>query len=231
MNKKLDHSNQPLKFAILAADTALFTIKDKSLFVRLNRIDRPPYYVNIKGLPGGLLAVDETATEAALRHLKTKTDITTASLYVEQLYTFSAVDRDPRGRVVAVAYLALVAWESLSLEEQEGNGESMWIPVSDAPKLAYDHNEVLDMAVVRLRSRIAYTSLIAKLLPHEFTLTELEEAYECILGKDIDKRNFRKKIEKLDLLAPLSRFRAGGRSRPARLYKFKSKEVKEIAIL
>ena len=231
MSKNIDHPNPPLKFAILAADTVLFVIKDNMLFVRLNRIDRAPYFVNIKGLPGGLLGVDETAPLAALRHLKTKTDISTASLYVEQLYTFSAVDRDPRGRVVAVAYLALVPWESLSPGEQEGNEESVWIPVSDVPKLAYDHNEVLDMAITRLRSRITYTSLIAKLLPREFTLTELEEAYECILGKDIDKRNFRKKIEKLDLLLPLSRFRAGTRSRPARLYKFRSKEVKEIEIL
>ncbi len=231
MSKKIYNANPPLKFAILAADTVLFTIKDRVLFVRLNRIDRPPYYINIKGLPGGLLGVDETAPMAALRHLKTKTGITSNALYVEQLYTFSAVDRDPRGRVVAVAYLALVPWDLLSTDEQEGNDESVWIPVADVTKLAYDHNEVLSMALTRLRSRIAYTSLIAKLLPHEFTLTELEEAYECILGKDIDKRNFRKKIEKLDLLAPLTRFRAGTRSRPARLYKFRSKEVKEIAIL
>ena len=231
MNKRSTTANQAIKFAILAADTVLFSIKDRMLMVRLNRIDRPPYYVNIKGLPGGLLGADETAPEAALRHLKEKTGIQTSALYAEQLYTFSAVDRDPRGRVVAVAYLALTPWESLSVSEQGGDSESVWIPVADVQKLAYDHNEVLEVAVARLRSRIAYTTLIAKLLPHEFTLTELEEAYECILGKDIDKRNFRKKIEKLDLLAPLTRFREGTRFRPARLYKFRSKEVKEIEIL
>ena len=223
--------NTPIKFAILAADTVLFAIKDRMLMVRLNRIDRPPYFVNIKGLPGGLLGAHETATEAALRHLKEKTGIQARALYAEQLYTFSGVDRDPRGRVVAVTYLALVPWESLSEAEQEGNDESAWIRVADVAKLAYDHNEVLDVALARLRSRVAYTTLIAKLLPQEFTLTELEEAYECILGKDIDKRNFRKKIEKLDLLAPLERFREGTRFRPARLYKFRSKEVNEIEIL
>ncbi len=226
-----DPRSEPhLHFAVLAADTALFTMREGTLYIRLMDVDRPPYFINIKGLPGGLLDPDETAEHAALRHLEAKAGIAKKKIYAEQLYTFSRVDRDPRGRVVAVAYLALVPWESLGKDEQEGEGVS-WVALPDAKKLAYDHDEVLQAALARLRSRITYTTVIQMLMPPEFTLTELEQAYECILGKDIDKRNFRKKIEKLELLAPLERFREGVRFRPARLYRFKSKEVREIAII
>ncbi len=106
------------------------------------------------------------------------------------------------GRVVAVAYLALVPWETLSPEEQADTKESYWRPASKAPKLAYDHDEILEAALKRLRSRIRYTTLIQKLMPKEFTLTELERAYESILGTDLDKRNFRKKISSSGCLLP-----------------------------
>ena len=229
--KENDSTHPELHFAVLAADTTLFTLRDGTLYVRLMNIDRPPYFVDIKGLPGGLLAPSETAEHAALRHVEDKAGIEKEKVYAEQLYTFSHVDRDPRGRVVAVAYLALIPWESLHAKEQQNTALVEWIPLSSVPKLAYDHSAVVKMALARLRSRITYTTLIQKLLPAEFTLTELEEAYEHILGKEIDKRNFRKKIEKLELLTPLERFREGGRFRPARLHCFKSKEVREVSIL
>ncbi len=223
-------SEKHLHFAVLAADTVLFTLHENKLMVRLMRVHRPPYFNNMLGLPGGLLDPKETAEEAALRHLEAKAGIAKEKVYAEQLYTFSRLDRDPRGRVVAVAYLALIPWEALTIEEREGEN-AKWTTLASARNLAYDHDEILAEALARLRSRITYTTLIQKLMPSEFTLTELEEAYESILGEGIDKRNFRKKIDKLELLTELPYKREGGKHRPARLYKFKSKKVLEIEVL
>ncbi|MBP6860140.1 MAG: NUDIX domain-containing protein [Candidatus Pacebacteria bacterium] len=220
-----------LRFAIVAVDTALFTIRDGALFVRLIKVERPPHFPNTRGLPGGLLAPKETAEESAIRHLMEKAGVDARKVYHEQLYTFSEVDRDPRGRVVAVAYLALVPWDSLSSEEQmDANGAS-WVPVARLKGLAYDHDEILRTAIARLASRATYTTLVGKLMPVEFTLTELEKAYEAILGTSLDKRNFRKKILKIGVLKALGKKRAGGRFRPAELYRFAKKNVEEIEVL
>src|SRR5438128_2516490 len=129
-----------LRFAVLAADAAVFTIKDNQLLVRLIPVDRPPHFVNSKGLPGGLLHPDETAQEAAERQIKDKAHLDPKKVYVDQLATFSKIDRDPRGRVVAVAYLGMVAWEKLSDIEQSNTNESWWLPVKKAKYLAYDHD-------------------------------------------------------------------------------------------
>ena len=227
----MSDSNPHLRFAVLAADTALFTIKDGALHVRLITVDRPPHFKSVPGLPGGLLHPHETADDAAVRHLEEKTGIDAKKLYIEQLYTFSHVDRDPRGRVVAVAYLALVPWEKLSTNEQTDSAEARWVPVKSAKKLAYDHDEILAMALHRLRSRVHYTTLINKLMPHEFTLTDLEKAYECLISSNIDKRNFRKKILKLKILKELPNKKSSGRFRPAQLYAFASSKVTEIEVL
>lgn len=244
-----------LRFAVLASDTALFTIKDGVLHVRLINVDRPPHFKNVPGLPGGLLLPHETAEQAAVRHLQEKTGIDAKKIYSEQLYTFSHVDRDPRGRVVAVAYLALVPWEKLNEKEQDDAKGAKWVPVNpvrnraragapegpvgraisngvkSAKNLAYDHDEILALALQRLRSRVHYTTLINKLMPHEFTLTDLEKAYECLIGTDLDKRNFRKKILKLKILKKMPHKKSGGRFRPAQLYTFASPKVSEIEVL
>lgn len=220
-----------IKFAVLASDTAVFTVKDGALFVRLVDVNRPPHFKNVYGLPGGLLTPKETAEEAALRHVEEKAHIRANKLHVEQLYTFSAIDRDPRGRVVAVAYLALVPWDNLSIAEQTDTADVRWAPAYTTSKLAYDHNEILDVAINRLRSRSTYTTLISKLMPKEFTLSELEKTYESILKTRFDKRNFRKKILKLKILKELPYKRTGGAFRPAALYSFMSSKVKEIEIL
>lgn len=224
-------TDDQLRFAVLAADTALFTVRDNSLLVRLISIDRPPYFSNTRGLPGGLVRPDETADDAALRHLRDKTGIRSKELYIEQLYTFSATDRDPRGRVVAVTYLALIPWSALSEDERVDTDQSCWVPVQKVGPLAYDHTEVLATAITRLRSRITYTTLISKLMSREFTLTELEQMYGTIMKVRIDKRNFRKKILKLGILTELPKKRSGGRSRPAQIYRFSSTAIKEINIL
>jgi 8-oxo-dGTP diphosphatase len=220
-----------IRFAVLAADTALFTIRDRTLLVRTIRVERPPHFPDNPGLPGGLIAPEETAQEAAKRHVGVKAGIVAAKCHFEQLYTFSEVDRDPRGRVVAVAYLALVPWEKLSERERGSEAGGAWVAAGELHQLAYDHDEILEVALARLRSRLRYTTLISKLMPHEFTLTELEQAYETILGKDLDKRNFRKKILKVKVLEELAKKRVGGPFRPAQLYRFVSSGVRDIEVL
>lgn len=220
-----------LRFAVLAVDAAIFTINDGELLVRLIPVERPPHFVNAKGLPGGLVHPNETAEDAALRQVEDKAHIDSKHIYIEQLATFSEVKRDPRGRVVAVAYLALAPWEKLSPEERAGDSESWWAPATKPGKLAYDHTAMLAVALKRLCSRVGYTTVVKKLMPKEFTLTELEKAYEAILGKNLDKRNFRKKILKLNILTELPNKRTGGKFRPAQLYTFTTSSVDEIEVL
>lgn len=224
-------SPQELHFAILATDVALFTIRGGELLVRLGAVDRPPHFPNTKGLPGGLIKPRETAEQSVARIVHDKAGIDPAKIHIEQLYTFSALDRDPRGRVVAVAYLALVPWDSLSPLEQGDTVEAWWSPLSRATKMAYDHDLVLPMAHQRLAARISYTTLIQKILPREFTLSELERAYVSILGTTLDKRNFRKKIAKLNILKTVPRKKSGGAFRPAQLYCFRVTRVEDIGVL
>lgn len=226
-----DGHSQSLKFAVLATDTAILSIHDGELLVRTIRVQRPPFFPDNRGLPGGLIHPKESAEEAALREIREKALLDPAKMHIEQLATFSDVDRDPRGRVVAVGYLALVPWDHLSPEEQGESHDAKWVPINRAKKLAYDHDAILALAVKRLRSRVTYTTLLGKLLPHEFTLSELENAYGNLLNARIDKRNFRKKILKLKILTPLNRTRRIGASRPAQLYRFASTRVDEIQIL
>jgi 8-oxo-dGTP diphosphatase len=218
------------KFAVLAADIALFTIHNGELLVRTVHVERPPHFPNHRALPGGVLNPSETAEEAVRRIITTKAEIT-STVYVEQLYTFSEVDRDPRGRVVAVAYLGFIPWNELSPTEQESSTAAAWTPFPQARNLAYDHDAMLRMAKERLASRVTYTTLIGKLMPREFTLTALEKAYATIIGKPLDKRNFRKKLLKLKLVKAVPGKKVRGNFRPAQLYRFTSPHVHVIEIL
>jgi 8-oxo-dGTP diphosphatase len=218
-------------FAVLATDVALFSIRDNKIVVRMMRVSRPPHFPDNWGLPGGLIQPTETSLEAAKRLLKERAHIAPKKIYLEQLYTFDAIERDPRGRVVAVAHLGLIPWDELSEEEKADTKNTTWIQVAKAKDLAYDHPEVLALAKKRLASRVEYTTLIAQLMPHDFTLSELENAYTSILGTKLDKRNFRKKILKLKILTKVPRKRRGGRARPAQLYRFTSSKVHEINVL
>jgi 8-oxo-dGTP diphosphatase len=221
----------PLRFAILATDIVLFTIFDGALYVRLMTVNRPPHFVHQPGLPGGLIRPDEIAEEAACRIIDEKGYINSKKVYLEQLFTFSNISRDPRGRVVAVGYIGLISEDKLTTKEKDSKGSTYWSPVHTAKHLAYDHDEILTTALKRLASRVHYTTLIGQLLPREFTLTELERAFESILGNDLDRRNFRKKILKLDIVKSTGKKRANGAFRPAELYRMTSKKVEEIEVL
>ena len=217
-------------FAVLATDVAIFTIKDKELMVRLICVDRVPQFKGMLGLPGCLISPAETAEETVERLIEEKGAVSAKKVYYEQLYTFSSLDRDPRGRVVSVGYIALVPWEELSQSEQS-DVRALWAPISKAKKLAYDHDQILSHAIKRLRSRITYTTISSQLVPKKFTLTRLEQVFETVLGKEIDKRNFRKKLIALDIVRKSPEKIRGVRHRPASLHYFSSSAIKEIDVL
>ena len=215
-----------LRFAVLAIDVALFAVLDRRLSVMLIPVDRPPHFLNMRGLPGGLIAPDETAEQAVARHLRDKAEV--SGVHVEQLATFSAVDRDPRGRVVSVAYLGLMpAEQAAALPLARGQ---RWVPVGQAGHLAYDHDEILAAAGERLRARLGYSTIARHLLPREFTLTELQQTYETVLGRPFDKRNFRKKLQDAGIVRGTGKMRGGQPSRPAELYRFSGTAVRLIEL-
>ncbi len=215
-----------LKFAIIATDTVLFSVERGDLKVLLMKVDRPPFYTQHWGVPGGLIHPKETADEAAERHIWKKAGA--KFTHIEQLYTFSALDRDPRGRVVSVAYLALTP--TTNITKREGS-KVHWFSVENLPKLAYDHKDIIRTATERLRSKLAYTNIAFGLLPEEFTLGELQRLYEVILDRRVDKRNFRKKLFQLKLVIGTKKKKRMGRSRPAELYRFGERKHKIVEIL
>lgn len=202
-----------LRIAIAAVDVALFTVRSNALYVFLIPVHRPPHYENMQGLPGGVIGVTETSEEAAARHLKEKAKID--EVHIEQLYTFSHPERDTRSRSISVAYIALVSSDHLL----EGSIDGAWFPVKKLPKLAYDHEEIIGVALERLKGKLIYTNIIANLLPKNFTLTELQDTYEVILGRKLDKRNFRKKMLSIGLIKETGKQKKTTH-RPAELYTF-----------
>jgi 8-oxo-dGTP diphosphatase len=216
-----------LKFAVLAVDAVCFSIIDGKLSVLLGKVVTNPFYKNKWAHIGGLIRPDETADLSIDRLLKDKAGI--KNIFKEQLYTFSDIKRDARGRVVSVAYLSLIPSEYA--HSGQGSVETKWIPVADIPSLAYDHNQITKVAVERLQSKIEYTNIAQHLLPEEFTLTQLQQVYEIILGSKLDKRNFRKKILGTGMLKDTKRTQKKGVMRPAALYTFASKKQKVVEIL
>jgi 8-oxo-dGTP diphosphatase len=230
MKVKAKKNKKPhdLKFAVIASDVCLFTVVSGELKVLLTPVNRPPYFSNMLGLPGGLVHPAETAEEAALRIAEKKGGIDLSDQYVEQLYTFSRLDRDPRGRVVAVAYLVLVPPHLARNNEELG---ARWVGIKHVPHLAYDHDEILRAARERLRTKLGYTNAAYSLLPSEFTMGELQGLYECVLGRTFDKRNFRKKIAGLGIVKSTGKKRTQGASRPAELFRFAKRSLQVVEIV
>ena len=217
-----------IKFAALAADAAALAFIDGVLHVRLVPTQGPAFKGN-RALPGAPLRPHETADETVARVLDEKAGIRGG--YIEQVYTFSRVNRDRRGRVVSVAYMALLSPdESRTVKAREVHGAT-WVPLSRVPQLAYDHNEILKTIVARLRAKIEYTDIIRHLLPREFTLTELQEACEAILKRAFDKRNFRKKLLAQGIVKQMGKSEHVGAHRPAALYTFTAPEKGPIDLM
>ena len=204
-----------LEFQV-TVDIVVLTIQDGSLQVLLVKRGIPPYQGEF-ALPGGFVHGDESLEQAAGRELAEETG--THNVFLEQLYSFGDPGRDPRGRVVTVAYYALVAQDRASLVAGTDAAAARWFPVGDLPKLAFDHGRIVETALNRLCNKLEYTTVGFELLPRKFTLSDLQQMHEAILGRRLDKRNFRRKIESLRLLKPLKEFQRTGR-KPARLYSF-----------
>ena len=168
-------------------------------------------------LPGGFVDMDEDLEAAALRELKEETGV--ENIFIEQLYTFGTPGRDPRGRVVSVAYFALVNLAEHKLGADTDAQDVRWYALDELPVLAFDHAVILETAINRLRGKVRYQPIGFELLPDSFTLTQLQTLYETILGKALNKRNFRTKILKMGILAEDKMLR-GVAHRPAQMYKF-----------
>jgi 8-oxo-dGTP diphosphatase len=183
--------------AALTVDCVVFGYDERELKVLLIQRGLDPF----KGrwaLPGGFVRVDETLEEAARRELREETGL--RNVFLEQLYSFGTVDRDPRERVVSVAYFDLVKLSDHRARAATDAAEAEWFPVSKVPKLAFDHAEILATALSRLKGKVRYQPIGFELLPPEFTLSQLQHLYEAILGEELDKRNFRKKVLGFGLL-------------------------------
>src|SRR4051794_15379242 len=205
----------------LTVDCVVFGFDEGELKVLLIQRGLAPF----KGkwaLPGGFVDVDETIDEAARRELCEETGL--QNVFLEQLYTFGAVDRDPRERVVSVAYYALVPLARHTATGASDASEAAWYPVARPPRLAFDHAEILKTAVTRLRGKVRYEPIGFELLPDKFTLSELQHLYEAVLEAELDKRNFRKKILGMDLLVPLEEKARSGAHRPAQLFRFDARK-------
>ncbi len=226
MNAMHTSTKHPLYLsAAVTIDVIVFTIENDQLkVVLIKRSDEP--FRGDYALPGGFLQKSETTHQAALRILNDKAGV--SDVFVEQLYTFDDVDRDPRGQIVSIAYFALVPPHQLAFKSGALVQEPALLSTSELPKLAFDHRKMIDYAVGRLRSKLEYTNVIYSLLPRLFTLTQLQRTYEIILNKPLDKRNFRKKYLSLGLIESTNQKLEGTRYRPAELYRFKSHKPVEL---
>jgi 8-oxo-dGTP diphosphatase len=203
----------------VTVDVVIFTLINRELHVLLVQRKRWPYE-GYWAIPGGFIEMNESLEQAARRELEEETGV--RDVYLEQLYTFGNVGRDPRTRVISVAYIALVRFDAQKIEASDESTDVRWWKVSDLPpELAFDHEQILEFAVSRLRSKLEYTTLAFQLLPEYFSILELKHIYEQILGGEkLDKGNFYRKIKEADLLEETSLMREG-RGRPTRLWRFK----------
>jgi 8-oxo-dGTP diphosphatase len=200
---------------LVTVDVVLFTIRERKLHLLLiRRLAKP--YENRYALPGGFVKEDESLDSAAVRELREETGV--REVYLEQLYTFGDPRRDPRGRVVTVAYYALVP-HNQALHAGTDAADAAWFPIADLPPLAFDHRKIAEYAHQRIRNKLDYTGVGFELLPEKFTLSELQSVHEAILGQELDKRNFRRKIIQKGIVKPTKEWQRTGR-KPAQLYRF-----------
>jgi 8-oxo-dGTP diphosphatase len=209
----------------LTVDGVVFGLDEGDLKVLLIQRDQEPFRGRW-ALPGGFVRVEETLEEAVRRELEEEAGVRIA--FLEQLYTFGEIDRDPRERVVSVAYYALVKMSSHDLRAATDARDVAWFSVCDPPKLAFDHESILSTALERLRAKVRYQPIGFELLPPKFTLSQLQRLYETLLESPLDKRNFRKKILGMELLEELDEVERDVAHRAARLYRFNKKRYEQL---
>ena len=211
----------------LTVDCVIFglDLDEETLKVMLIERDAEPF-AGVWAIPGGFVHRGETLLEAATRELREETGI--HAVFLEQLYTFGAPDRDPRGWVVSVAYYALVSPEKHHIRATADARQAQWFPITSLPPVAFDHAEILATALARIRGKLTYAPIGFELLPQKFTIKQLQKLYEIVLGRKLDNRNFRKKIFAMDVLKELGEMQKGVPHRAARLYKFDERKYNQM---
>ncbi len=218
----MNTNDAPIEQPSVTVDVLIFTITDDRLHVLLvKRAERP--FKGAWAIPGAFIRRGESLEQAAKRVALDKTAV--QELYLEQLYTFGEPDRDPRARVVTVTYFALIPWKQLEQPASQLVSETRWFPVDETPDLAFDHCHILEYGLARLKAKASYSNIVYGLLPDKFRLSDLQRIYEIILGRPLDKRNFRKRILSMGLLARTGQKEVVGAHRPAELYRFKTREI------
>jgi 8-oxo-dGTP diphosphatase len=212
--------------AALTVDCVVFGLDDQGLKILLIRRGLEPFRGRW-ALPGGFVRVEESVDDAARRELREETGL--GEVFLEQLYTFGQPGRDPRERVVTVAYYALVNLSQHPVQAASDADRAAWFDVGDLPRLAFDHDEVVDVALRRLRGKVRYQPIGFELLPPKFTLSQLQAMYETILERRLDKRNFRKKVLQLGLLDETEELEEDVAHRAARLYRFNRGRYQKLA--
>lgn len=209
----------------LTTDCAVFGLDDEDLKVLLIQRDLPPFEGRW-ALPGGFVRVGESVDDSARRELEEETGL--GKVFLEQLYTFGEPDRDPREHVVTVAYYALVNLVDHPPKADTDARNAAWFALDEVPKLAFDHRKILDRALDRLRGKLRYQPVGFELLPEKFTLSDLQWLYERILERELDKRNFRKKLKSLGILEETDEVQQDVAHRAARLYRFDRKRYRTL---
>jgi len=201
---------------VLTTNVVVFSLRDEQLKLLLVRRRNAPFQ-GYWSLPGGVVGEDEDIEATANAKLEEGTGV--SGLYLEQLCTFGAPDRDPRERVVSIAYYALVASKRLRLRTDEHSEGVGWFALDELPELAFDHTQMVETAHQRLAAKLEYSTIAFQFMPERFTLSELQNVYQIILNCDLDKRNFRKRMLAMDQIRQTAEVRKNGSHRPARLYR------------
>lgn len=208
----------------VAVDCVIFGLDKTDLKILLIQRGGEPFK-DAWAFPGGFVDMDESLKAAALRELEEETGV--KDVFVEQLFTFGTPDRDPRGRVISVAYLALVNLIEHPVEAASDAKQAKWFRLDELPELAFDHALIFETAMKRLESKVRYQPLGFELLPEQFTLGQLQELYEKILGTKLNKRNFRTKILKMNILKEMGK-QKDVPHRPATLYAFDHEQYQKL---
>ena len=210
----------------LAVDAVVFGYREENLHLLLVKQKYGPFQGRWV-LPGGFVRENETLAAAVARELVEETNVKTD--YLEQLYTFGDdLHRDPRGRVVAVAYLGLVNPQKLTIRADTDATDVAWYHTDELPDLPYDHHQIVKKGLERLQAKVHYQPIGFDLLEEEFVFSELESLYKTILQQAIDRRNFRKKILSFGILAETGKVRKVGSGRPGMVYKFNKQKYREL---
>lgn len=220
----MSHTYQYPRPAV-TVDCVVFGLQGRRLRVLLIRRARPPFEGQW-ALPGGFVDMDEDLETSARRELQEETGLT--DIFLEQLYSFGTPNRDPRGRTISVAYYALVNTADHDPRADDDAAAAEWVDVEEARGLAFDHDEILAVALARLRGKVRYQPIGFELLPRKFTLSQLQQLYEVILERALDKRNFRRRILAMELLVPLNEKQTDVSHRAAQLYRFDKRHYRRL---